>query len=51
MTPAQHTLSVSLVWLCVQSFQYFDIAGKGVADPASLRTAFSYAIQLRDAAV
>lgn len=29
----------------------FDIAGKGVADPASLRTAFNYAIQLRDAAV
>ena len=28
----------------------FDIAGQGIADPASLRTAFNYAIQLRDAA-
>ena len=27
-----------------------DIAGQGIADPASLRTAFNYAIQLRDAA-
>ena len=29
----------------------FDIAGQGIADPASLRTAFNYALQLRDAAM
>ncbi|MGB1161609.1 MAG: 4-hydroxythreonine-4-phosphate dehydrogenase PdxA [Alphaproteobacteria bacterium] len=29
----------------------FDIAGQGIADPSSLRTAFNYAIQLRNAAV
>ena len=29
----------------------FDIAGQGIADPASLRTAFNCALQLRDAAM